>query len=79
MDVEPVESYIASGAVSSDELWTEADWLVCLPSYVADWIDTTWLLRGLQDYRTKVRFIEAIIFAGTVLCIVSQAALPAFS
>jgi hypothetical protein len=78
MELQPLDSYAASGAVSSDELWTEADWIIWLPPYVAEAVATSRTCQCFQNFRTKVRFIEAVIFATVVLYIVAQAAMPAF-
>jgi hypothetical protein len=75
MDVQSAPTYAATGAVSSDELWTEADWLVWLPPYVVQWVATTRLLGGFAEYRTRVRFIEAVLFAAVVLYVVAQTAI----
>lgn len=79
MEVQAADSYVATGSVSSDELWTEADWLVWLPPWVAQGLATTSWLGCFQLYRTRVRFVEAVIFVAVVVYIVAQAAMPAFS
>jgi len=78
MEVQAGDSFI-TGSVGSDELWTEADWLVWLPPYVGRWIDSSRVLSRFENYRTRVRFIEAVIFVSLVVYIVAVAAQPAFS
>ena len=78
-EIEAHDTFTATGATNSDELWTETDWIEYLPPYVAEAVYSSTWLAGLETYKAKVRFIEAVLFASIVVVVVAQAALPVFS
>ena len=78
VEMQPMESFAESGALTQDIAWTETDWVEWLPPYVEEAITQSRVLAGVSSYTSKVRLVESVLFAGVVLLIVMQAAWPAF-